>query len=127
MRSGQHAPCERTRAGDTTMKSNAADSAIATWAQLVYVQEGLISPEEAGFLMDFLFKHLAPFSPILLDEQFWSDSDVRELKNEPLLVTTVLMLAARFVHPPGWRGSLRSIMVHDRLFTRVQTMINSLF
>ena len=51
----------------------------------------------------------------------------RLLSEEPMLAVTLLTIASRYLRLPGPGGQTRSHMIHERLWTSLQNMINRMF
>lgn len=114
---------------DSSLVRNETEIETATgiWQSVRFVQEGLLTVREALFLVDFFYKHLEPFTPILSQSFQPLTSHKALVEQEPALAITILMLASRYAELPGTAGPLRAGMIHDRLWTELQNVISRIF
>lgn len=100
------------------------DVGLEAWSNFQFVGTGLLSAQEAISLMDYFFDFLLPFTPIVSSAYRNYSTHKTLLKEEPILVVTILMIASRFMQLSGPAAVARSYAVHNTLWEHLQGMIN---
>lgn len=111
-------------AAPSSTAGSGPDDALQPWSNLRFVRTGLFTAEEAIDLVNYFHAYLAPFTPISSSSFQDPSMHTRLLENEPILATTILMLASRYMKLSGPGAISRSFMVHERLWQHLQGMIS---
>ncbi|KAK4947287.1 zinc finger transcriptional activator [Elasticomyces elasticus] len=97
------------------------------WSQLIFIQDGLLTAEEAMIYLDFFRDHLDPLTPISVAGFLDYEARADLLIQEPLLATTLLMISSRYCALPGIGSESRRFIIHERLWQCVQRIMTRLF
>lgn len=85
---------------------------------------GWLTGQEGATYLDLFYEHIAPYAPVMTDD-FQSHAQHRYLiTSEPMLLTTMLMIASRFFTLPGPGGMSRSHFIHQRLWLYCELLIH---
>lgn len=101
--------------------------ALKIWSRLRFVRAGWFTAREAMSYIDYYYEYLAPLTPVVTPDFCQMDSLPTLLRDEPLLTVTILTISSRYKKLPGPGGQTRSFMIHDRLWSRLQSMISRMF
>ncbi|PGH17447.1 hypothetical protein AJ80_04817 [Polytolypa hystricis UAMH7299] len=120
-----HPPSHPSRStGPPSQQGTASDDSLRPWSNLRFVRTGLFTAEEALDLVSYFHTYLAPFTPISSSSFQDPSMHARLLEEEPVLATTILMLASRYMKLSGPGAISRSYMIHERLWQHLQGMIS---
>ncbi|KIV86996.1 hypothetical protein PV11_02569 [Exophiala sideris] len=108
--------------GDTVIQATKE-----VWSQLIFIQDGLLTAEEAMIYLDFFRDHLDPLTPISVAGFLDYEARADLLIQEPLLATTLLMISSRYCALPGIGAESRRFIIHERLWQCVQRIMTRLF
>ncbi|KAL2214749.1 hypothetical protein CC79DRAFT_1263955 [Sarocladium strictum] len=103
--------------------SPATPEQIQLWAKHRLVKQGLLTAQAAITYVDLFYRHIAPFSPVLVPDPNASPDHERLVLREPMLCCTILMIAARFFVLRGTGSLLGGQMIHQRLWEHCEVMI----
>ncbi|PNP74968.1 hypothetical protein FNYG_11692 [Fusarium nygamai] len=103
------------------------DEAQDVWSKIPFVRLGWFTDREALTYFDMFYRHLAPFCPALaMSETESGGSRHAKIAQEPMLCTTILMIASRFFTLPGPGGLGRSYLIYHRLWQQCERLIQLL-
>ncbi len=94
--------------------SRVSESSSSPWESIKYVQQGHVTAREVQTYIDYFLKTLLPMSCI---------TTLPDLNQEEVLLTAVLTIASRYI---SLDSITRSFTIHDRLYSDLQMLINSL-
>lgn len=97
------------------------------WSELIFIQDGLFTSDEAMIYLDFYQEHLDPVTPISCALYLDYAARADFLIQEPFLATTLLMISSRYCALPGIGAESRRFIIHERLWQRVQRIATRLF
>ncbi|KAH8731615.1 hypothetical protein GQ44DRAFT_722568 [Phaeosphaeriaceae sp. PMI808] len=114
--------------------SQVDDEALHAWKEIPFVRLGWFTAREAFTYWDMevsltalLFhRHIAPFCPAFVSEVEVGTFQHTRIAQEPMLCTTILMIASRLFTLPGPRGLARSYLIHHRLWQQCENLIQLL-
>ena len=113
----------RTHSGQPEPLSSAAPAIFELWGACRFVTQGWMSAQEATTYIDLFFQNMCPLSPVIDDFYGHHGNHLRLLTNDPLLCCTILAISSRYHVLPGIGGSLRSTLIHDRMWKYCQDLI----
>ena len=103
----------------------ASPATIELWSACRFVAQGWMSAQEAITYVDLFFKNMCPLSPIINDFYRNHANHLQLLTEEPLLCGTILSISSRYHVLPGIGGTLRSALIHDRMWRYCQDLIRN--
>ncbi|KAI1663528.1 C6 transcription factor [Pyrenophora tritici-repentis] len=106
--------------------SQTNDETLDICSKIPFVRLGWFTAQEALTYMDMFHRHLAPFCPAFMSEVEADMSRHARIAQEPMLCTTIMMLASRFFTLPGPGGLIRSHLIHHRLWQQCERLIQLL-
>ncbi|TPX16772.1 uncharacterized protein E0L32_012391 [Thyridium curvatum] len=106
--------------------SQLEDGVLDVWNQIPYVRMGWFTAQEALTYMDLFHRHLSPFCPAFMSEIEIGKSRYARIAQEPMLCTTILMIASRFFTLPGSGGLTRFYLIHHHLWQQCERLIQLL-
>ena len=113
--------------GDASKGEVESREALQPWSRLRFVRAGWFTAQEAMSYIEYYYEELAPLTPISPPD-FRSPTNHRTLLNEePMLAVTMLAISSRYKVLDGPGGKSRSFMIHDKLWTYLQSMITRMF
>jgi len=101
--------------------------AVRAWTRFRFVRAGWLTAKEAIAYMDYFYAFLSPLTPIVVPDYRDHAMHAKLLKEEPMLVITLLTIAARYSQPSGSSGigaQSRSYLIHEKLWKYLQGMID---
>ncbi|KAH8691737.1 hypothetical protein GQ44DRAFT_667086 [Phaeosphaeriaceae sp. PMI808] len=101
--------------------------AILAWAKFRFVRAGWLTAKEAIGYIDYFYTFLSPLTPIVVPDYRDHSMHAKLLKEEPMLVITLLTIAARYSQPSGTNGigaQSRAYLIHEKLWKYLQGMID---
>ncbi|KAF2705945.1 hypothetical protein K504DRAFT_471382 [Pleomassaria siparia CBS 279.74] len=101
--------------------------AIKAWSKFRFVRAGWLTAKEAIAYIDYFYTYLSPLTPIVVPDYRDHATHGKLLKEEPMLVVTLLTIASRFVPPnsPSSTGATsRSYLIHEKFWKYLQGMID---
>lgn len=101
--------------------------AVKAWSKFRFVRAGWLTAKEAVRYMDYFYTYLSPLTPIVVPDYRDHALHAKMLKEEPMLVMTLLTIASRFrtpEHPSGPGALSRSYLIHEKLWKYLQGMID---
>lgn len=107
-----------------TSSSKWDDNSLPIWSKCHFVHTGLFTAQEAAALVSYFFEFLVPFTPIILPTYREAITAQNFLNEEPILATTILMIASRYMEFAGPRAMTRRYVVHDTLWEHLQGLVN---
>ncbi|GKU08920.1 unnamed protein product, partial [Fusarium langsethiae] len=100
---------------------------VDVWSKIPFVRLGWFTAREALTYFDMFYHNLAPFCPALAISEVESGGHRHaRISQEPMLCTTILMIASRFFTLPGPGGLARSYLIHNRLWQQCERLIQLL-
>ncbi|KAI6753934.1 hypothetical protein HG530_013110 [Fusarium avenaceum] len=100
---------------------------VEVWSQIPFVRLGWFTAEEALTYFDLFYRHLAPFCPVFdMKEVEVGGSRHARIAQEPMLCTTIFMIASRFFTLPGPSALDRGYLIHHRLWQQCERLIQLL-
>lgn len=97
---------------------------FSTWMHFRACKDKIISPNEALFLVNYFFEHLNPMNQILSDYYRDPKNHLEMLREDPMLVCTIIAIAARYCRLPGHASRTRGTLVHNTLFRHIQNCVS---
>ncbi|KAH7083913.1 hypothetical protein FB567DRAFT_94410 [Paraphoma chrysanthemicola] len=99
--------------------------AVRAWTKFRFVRAGWLTAKEAIAYIDYFYAFLSPLTPIVVPDYRDHSMHGKLLKEEPMLVITLLTIAARYSQPSGTVGAQsRSYLIHEKLWKYLQGMID---
>jgi hypothetical protein len=100
--------------------------AIRAWTKFRFVRAGWLTAKEAVRYIDYFYTYLSPLTPIVVPDYRDHALHAKLLKEEPLLVMTLLTISSRFRIPEhaGPGAISRSYLIHEKLWKYLQGMID---
>lgn len=101
--------------------------AIRAWTKFRFVRAGWMTAKEAVRYIDYFYTYLSPLTPIVVPDYRDHALHAKLLKEEPMLVITLLTIATRFRttdFPQGPGAISRSYLIHEKLWKYLQGMID---
>jgi hypothetical protein len=100
--------------------------AVQAWSRFRFVRAGWLTAKEAIQYIDYFYKFLSPLTPIVVPDYHEHNMHGKLLKEEPMLVVTLLTITTRFAHPGAPGGTSRAYEIHGKFWEYLQKMINRL-
>ncbi|KAF8472094.1 hypothetical protein BDZ91DRAFT_489947 [Kalaharituber pfeilii] len=104
--------------------------ALQAWANFKFVHLKWLTPLEAFTYINYFHSHLLPLSPILSPYFALPSTQQELLESEPLLVMTILTIAARYCPLGGTAGNgrgggtnSRGVYLHERFWQFTQGLV----
>ena len=101
--------------------------ALRAWSKFRFVRAGWMTAKEAVRYIDYFYTYLSPLTPIVVPDYRDHALHAKLLKEEPMLVITLLTIATRFRttdFPQGPGAISRSYLIHEKLWKYLQGMID---
>lgn len=101
--------------------------AVRAWSKFRFVRAGWLTAKEAIAYIDYFYTYLSPLTPIVVPDYRDHAFHAKMLKEEPMLVITLLTISARYSQPSGSSGigaTSRSYLIHEKLWKYLQGMID---
>ncbi|KAJ4351821.1 zinc finger transcriptional activator [Didymosphaeria variabile] len=101
--------------------------AIKAWTKFRFVRAGWMTAKEAVRYIDYFYTYLSPLTPIVVPDYRDHALHAKLLKEEPMLVITLLTIATRFRttdFPQGPGAISRAYLIHEKLWKYLQGMID---
>jgi hypothetical protein len=101
--------------------------AVRAWSKFRFVRAGWLTAKEAIAYIDYFYTFLSPLTPIVVPDYRDHAFHAKLLKEEPMLVITLLTISARYSQPSGSSGvgaTSRSYLIHEKLWKYLQGMID---
>ena len=102
-------------------------TAIEAWSGVRFVRAGWFTPLEGIAYVTYFYEYLSPLSPILPPNFSLPELQPRLLKEEPMLLVTILAIASRYMSLKGPGAKSRSFWIHDKLWGYLQGMLTRMF
>ncbi|KAF1846933.1 uncharacterized protein K460DRAFT_50530 [Cucurbitaria berberidis CBS 394.84] len=100
--------------------------AVRAWSKFRFVRAGWLTAKEAIAYIDYFYAFLSPLTPIVVPDYRDHAFHAKLLKEEPMLVITLLTISARYSQPSGSSGigaTSRAYLIHEKLWKYLQGMI----
>ncbi|EEP80094.1 conserved hypothetical protein [Uncinocarpus reesii 1704] len=101
-------------------------NARRAWSRLRFVRAGWFSVDEAMAYIAYYYEHLAPLSPIVIQNFSSVATHVTLLTEEPVLTVTMLTIASRHMKLSGNGAISRAYSIHEKLWSYLRGMIERL-
>jgi hypothetical protein len=101
--------------------------ALKAWTKFRFVRAGWMTAKEAVRYIDYFYTYLSPLTPIVVPDYRDHALHAKLLKEEPMLVITLLTIATRFRttdFPQGPGAISRAYLIHEKLWKYLQGMID---
>ncbi|KAL5402404.1 hypothetical protein PMIN03_010720 [Paraphaeosphaeria minitans] len=101
--------------------------ALKAWTKFRFVRAGWMTAKEAVRYIDYFYTYLSPLTPIVVPDYRDHALHAKLLKEEPMLVMTLLTIATRFRttdFPQGPGAISRAYLIHEKLWKYLQGMID---
>ncbi|KAJ4362319.1 zinc finger transcriptional activator [Neocucurbitaria cava] len=101
--------------------------AVRAWSKFRFVRAGWLTAKEAIAYIDYFYAFLSPLTPIVVPDYRDHAFHAKLLKEEPMLVITLLTISARYSQPSGSNGvgaTSRAYLIHEKLWKFLQGMID---
>ncbi|KAJ4983257.1 Transcriptional activator ARO80 [Stagonosporopsis vannaccii] len=105
----------------------AFSEAITAWTRFRFVRAGWLTAKEAIAYIDYFYAYLSPLTPIVVPDYRDHAYHGKLLKEEPMLVITLLTIASRYSQPSGHTNAgaaSRAYLIHEKLWKYLQGMID---
>lgn len=103
--------------------------AVRACSKFRFVRGGWLTAKEAIAYIDYFYTHLSPLTPIIVPDYRDYALHTKLLKEEPMLVLTLLVISTGCTQPSGPSGvgaRSRAYSIHERLWKCLRAMINRL-
>ncbi|KAF1999914.1 hypothetical protein P154DRAFT_211406 [Amniculicola lignicola CBS 123094] len=97
--------------------------AVKAWSKFRFVRAGWLTAKEAIAYIDYFYTFLSPLTPIVVPDYREHASHPKLLKEEPLLVITLLTISSRFAQPNSVGATSRSYLIHEKFWKYLQGMV----
>lgn len=108
----------------TLAQASGIHGALLQWQQTRFVRAEWFTASEAIRYIDFFYEHLLPLSPITVPDFKDPSTHHKLLREEPMLTVTLLTIASRHLASETHEDLVRNIMVHQRLWEFLKSMIS---
>lgn len=98
--------------------------AVKAWSKFRFVRAGWLTAKEAIAYIDYFYMYLSPLTPIVVPDYRDHASHGKFLKEEPMLVVTLLTISSRFAQPSSLGAASRSYLIHEKFWKYLQGMID---
>lgn len=98
--------------------------AIQAWRKFRLVRAGWLTAKEAIAYVDYFYTYLSPLTPIVVPDYRDYALHGKLLKEEPMLVVTILTITSRFVIPNTGGARTRSYHMHSKYWDYLKGMID---
>ncbi|KAH6642293.1 hypothetical protein C7974DRAFT_385190 [Boeremia exigua] len=105
----------------------AFNDALQAWSRFRFVRAGWLTAKEAIAYIDYFYAYLSPLTPIVVPDYRDHAYHGKLLKEEPMLVITLLTIASRYSQPSGHTNAgaaSRAYLIHEKLWKYLQGMID---
>jgi hypothetical protein len=105
----------------------AFSDAVRAWTKFRFVRAGWLTAKEAIAYIDYFYAYLSPLTPIVVPDYRDHAFHAKLLKEEPMLVITLLTISSRYSQPSGSTGAgatSRAYLIHEKLWKYLQGMID---
>lgn len=105
----------------------AFSDAIQAWTRFRFVRAGWLTAKEAIAYIDYFYAYLSPLTPIVVPDYRDHAFHAKLLKEEPMLVITLLTISSRYSQPSGTTNAgaaSRAYLIHEKLWKYLQGMID---
>lgn len=105
----------------------AFNEAITAWTRFRFVRAGWLTAKEAIAYIDYFYAYLSPLTPIVVPDYRDHAYHAKLLREEPMLVITLLTIASRYSQPSGHTNAgaaSRAYLIHEKLWKYLQGMID---
>ncbi|KAF2745049.1 hypothetical protein M011DRAFT_528085 [Sporormia fimetaria CBS 119925] len=117
-----HGPSHRSQPDSATDPSYAA--ALQAWSRFRFVRAGWLTAREGIAYVDYFYTYLSPLTPIVVPDYRDHALHGKLLKEEPMLVVTLLTISSRFCKPSTFGAVSRSYHIHEKFWKYLQGMID---
>jgi len=98
--------------------------AVKAWSRFRFVRAGWLTAKEAISYLDYFYTYLSPLTPIVVPDYRDHATHGKLLKEEPMLVVTLLTISSRFARLTGAGAASRASAIHEKLWKYLQGMID---
>lgn len=101
--------------------------AVRAWSKFRFVRAGWLTAREAIAYIDYFYAYLSPLTPIVVPDYRDHAFHAKLLKEEPMLVITLLTISSRYSQPSGSTSigaTSRAYLIHEKLWKFLQGMID---
>ncbi|KAH7113897.1 hypothetical protein B0J11DRAFT_511400 [Dendryphion nanum] len=98
--------------------------AVRAWTKFRFVRAGWLTAKEAIAYIDYFYTYLSPLTPIVVPDYRDHALHGRLLKEEPMLVVTLLTISSRFAQPNSNGAASRMYLIHEKFWKYLQGMID---
>lgn len=98
--------------------------AVKAWSRFRFVRAGWLTANEAIAYIDYFYIYLSPLTPIVVPDYRDHASHAKLLREEPMLVITLLTISSRFAQPSSSGAASRSYLIHEKFWKYLQGMID---
>lgn len=98
--------------------------AVKAWSRFRFVRAGWLTAKEAIAYIDYFYTYLSPLTPIVVPDYRDHSTHAKLLKEEPMLVVTLLTISCRYARLSGAGAISRPYAIHEKLWSYLQGMID---
>lgn len=98
--------------------------AVKAWSRFRFVRAGWLTAQEAIAYMDYFYTYLSPLTPIVVPDYRDHATHAKLLREEPMLVVTLLTISSRYARLTGPGAMSRPYAIHEKLWSYLQGMID---
>ncbi|KAF9700509.1 hypothetical protein EKO04_002004 [Ascochyta lentis] len=101
--------------------------ALKAWTKFRFVRAGWLTAKEAIAYIDYFYAYLSPLTPIVVPDYRDHAFHAKLLREEPMLVITLLTISSRYSQPSGTTNAgaaSRAYLIHEKLWKYLQGMID---
>ncbi|TKA65796.1 hypothetical protein B0A49_11613 [Cryomyces minteri] len=114
----------RNRSSDIPELEDGELEAVKAWSRFRFVRAGWFTAKEGIAYIDYFYTYLSPLTPIVVPNFRNHATHPTLLRDEPMLVVTLLMVASRHMKLSGPGSVTRPYAIHGKLWTYLQGMID---
>lgn len=102
------------------------DSALQMWSRMRLVKDGWFTATEAMAYVDYYYEHLAPMTPVVIDNYRPHHMHSSLVTDEPILALTIMTIASRHMQLTGIGAKSRAYQIHETLWSNLRGMVQRL-
>lgn len=107
-------------------QQKARKEGLEAWKKMRMVRAGWFKPEEALDYIDYFYTHLAPMTPVVLQDFSDPSTHKKLLTEEPVLALAILALTSRYCPLKTYSQECRRSEIHKQLWSSLTGIVQRL-